>query len=275
MEMKRASQFSLAELTAFWNLGYTGYFVPVQFTEAQMENWIHYGDFDLDRSLILVDGDQPAGFSFLGVRRDRGWIGGFGITPDYRGKGLSYPLFAAHVDLIRETELTHVQLEVLIENWAQKVYAAAGFVTGRRLSILRGALPDGGNDQPVRLASPQSMLVHSERVHAGAPAPWQRQPAWLAKSLPANANALYTGPAEQPTGFLFYKLLENNSLSLLDAAAGRPEADQLIAMLARLYPGFTVTIVNEQEGSAIHQALTAIGCTEVKAQFEMHWRRES
>lgn len=271
MELKRASQFSLAELTAFWNLGYTGYFIPIQFTEAQMENWIRCGDLDLDRSLVLMDGDKPAGFSFLGVRGDRGWIGGFGITPDYRGKGLAYSLFADH---LKRIELDHVQLEVLVENWASKVYAAAGFVTERRLSILRGKLPDGGNEQPVRLASPQALLPHSERLHAEAPAPWQRQPAWLTKSLPANANALYTGPADQPTGFLCYRVLENNSLTLLDAAApGRPEADQLVAMLARLYPGFTVTILNEPEGSAIHQALTAAGCTEFKAQYEMHWRQ--
>ena len=97
MEIRRGSELSPSQLTEAWNLGYTGYFVPVYFTEAQLSQWMEAGSFDLSRSLILMDGLTPAGFSFLGVRGRRGWIGGFGIaifylvcTRYFPGYGVAY-----------------------------------------------------------------------------------------------------------------------------------------------------------------------------------------
>lgn len=55
MELVPASRYSTAEVTAIWNLGYANYFVPINFTEAQMEQWIRNGDLDMGRSA-----DDPA-----------------------------------------------------------------------------------------------------------------------------------------------------------------------------------------------------------------------
>lgn len=270
MQLIPASQFTLAERTRLWNLGYDGYFVPVQFTEAQMGTWTRCADFDLDHSLVLVDGDGPAGFSYLGVRGTRGWIGGFGITPEFRGKGLAYTLFADHVAHIRSSmPLTSVQLEVLVENWAWKVYARAGFAKTRRLTVLQGTLPAGGSSGGVRQMAAPALLSCSERLHEAAPAVWQREPAWLTKSLTEQAQGLVIGPEDAPVGMLLC-LLQGESVRIMDAAAlGQAEAGELVQALARLHPGRTVTLVNEPEDSPIHQALTDLGCAEVRAQWEM------
>jgi hypothetical protein len=37
-----------------------------------------------------------------------------------------------------------------------------------------------------------------------------------------------------------------------------------------MYPGFTVAIGDEPEGSPFHQALTALGCHEAQARWEMN-----
>jgi ribosomal protein S18 acetylase RimI-like enzyme len=271
LELKRASEFTLAELTRFWNLGYTGYFTPISFTEAMMANHLRCGDLDLDHSLVLMDGEELAGFSFLGVRERRGWIGGVGVPPAARGRGIAHGLFADHMAVIRaELGLASVQLEVLVENWARKVYERAGLRVTRRLSILQGALPERGSTTTAE-GSPLALLEHHPRLHRTCPAVWQREPGWISKSLPETAGGLYTGPAAAPTGFLLYAPA-GEDLRLIDAAAESMEsAAELVAGLSRLHPGKGLIAVNEPEGGPIHAALTAAGLTEARAQYDMKW----
>jgi ribosomal protein S18 acetylase RimI-like enzyme len=273
VEFVNASQFDLPALTRIWNEGYTGYFVPITFTEPILEKWLHCGDFDLEQSLVAMDGETPAGFSLLGIREDRGWIGGFGVAPAYRGRGLSYKLFAEHeARWGMGTALRTVQLEVLTENWARKVYEAAGFHVTRRLSILQGKLPVGAPAGGASSATPADLFAHHAAVHAAVPPGWQREPGWMAKALPAEALALYTGPAASPAGLAIY-VAKDESVRLYDAAAvDDASAMLLVRELAHRHPGLTVSVANEPEGP-IHRALTAIGCTEARAQHEMRWER--
>lgn len=269
--MKRASEFTLAELTRFWNLGYTDYFTPITFTEAMLENWFRCGDFDLDRSVVRMEGDELVGFSLLGLRERRGWIGGVGVAPAFRGRGIAYDLFADHMAVIHaELGLASVQLEVLVENWARKVYERAGLQVTRRLSILQGPLPEAGSSSAAE-ASPIALLDHHARLHQSCPAVWQREPGWITKSLPETAAGLYTGPAGAPTGFLLYAPA-GDGLRVIDATAlDEAAATELVSGLSRLHPGKTLVSVNEPEGGPIHAALTAAGLTEVRAQYDMKW----
>lgn len=269
MEYVKASRFSVPELTQIWNAGYTGYFVPVEFTEQMVTNWFRCGDIDLDRSLVAMDGQTPAAFSLLGVRGDRGWIGGFGVAPAYRGQGLAYRLFAEHA---ARFDLRTVQLEVLTENWARKVYEKAGFAVTRRLSILSGKLP-AGSGAAVQEAAPADVLAHSARLHAACPAVWQREPDWIRKALPAGARAVYTGPSAAPMGFAVFAAT-GESLRLLDAIATDEDAAAgLVGALGAVAPGAALSAVNEPEGGPVHRALSAVGCSEARAQYEMRWQR--
>lgn len=272
LELKRGDQLPLSLLTEAWNLGYTGYFIPVYFTDSELTQWMEAGSFDLSRCLVLMDGEAPVGFSFLGVRGGRGWLGGFGISPGYRGRGLAYHLFQEHVDLCRETGMEALQLEVLVENWAHKVYARAGFAVTRRLTILQGSLPRRSLRPVARVGSPMRILAHSDRLHGANPPVWQRELASLAVSMPDYTNALYTGPEDRPTGYLLYQAVADR-VRILDAAGGEGEAAALIGGLAARYPEIPVSVVNEPEGSPFYRTLTALGCTEVRAQWEMRWSR--
>jgi ribosomal protein S18 acetylase RimI-like enzyme len=274
MEFVRASQFDLPALTRLWNQGYTGYFVSIAFTEPMMEGWLRNGDFDLEHSVVAMDGEAPAGFSLLGVRGDRGWIGGVGVVPAYRGQGLAYKLFAAHRDLWQaELPLRTVQLEVLTENWARKVYEAAGFTVARRLSILQGTLPADAPESAAFDATPADLFPQHAAVHASCRPVWQREPGWMSKALPPAARAIYTGSAAAPTGLAFYTPGEG-SVRLADAAAVDDAAAlALVRGLASRYPGQGISVVNEPEGGPIHRALTAIGCTEARAQYDMRWQQ--
>ena len=52
----------------------------------------------------------------LGLRGERGWCGGFGIVPEFRGMGLANWLCEKLVERGRELELATLQLEVLAQN---------------------------------------------------------------------------------------------------------------------------------------------------------------
>lgn len=88
------------------------------------------GDLDLDSSPVLIDGGELVGFSYLGRRGDRGWIGGFGVAPAHRGRGVGREIFAEQMAVIRRLGLARVQLEVLRQNWAKKLYARGGIALG-------------------------------------------------------------------------------------------------------------------------------------------------
>lgn len=87
MRVIPASRFAIRDLTEFWNLSYSGYFVPVSFTEEMLTRWIFQGTLDLDRSPVLMEGDAFAGISLLGIRGSRGWIGGSASPQSTVGRG--------------------------------------------------------------------------------------------------------------------------------------------------------------------------------------------
>jgi ribosomal protein S18 acetylase RimI-like enzyme len=273
MKTERASAFTLAELTRFWNQGYTGYFVPTTFPEVMLDRWFKQGAMDLDNSLIMRHQEQIVGFSFLGRRGERGWIGGFGIAPDFRGKGFSSVLFAEHVGIMQALNLRHVQLEVLSQNWAQKVYARAGFVIDRVLSVLTGELPVAtGAPEEVAPGHAEELLAHHARLHGHFPACWQREPAYLTALPPAAPlQGLRVGGASEPRGYLVYTC-SGGQLRIVDGAAlGESDAVALVEALAFHNPGAAVTLINEPQGSPLQRALLAAGITERQTQLEMTW----
>ncbi len=273
MKVERASAFSLAVLTELWNLGYAGYFIPLQYTEALLAQHIRAGDLDLGSSLVLVDDGALVGFSFLGRRGDRGWIGGVGVAPDHRGKGVARALFAEHMSLARQLGLARVQLEVLRQNWAKKVYAGAGFTATRDLVMAAGTLPRAAVAPPVSRAEGEGALFeHHARLHAAFPACWQREVESLrAASAVGAVEVLAVGPEAAPTAMLVLGT-QAGALRIRDGAAlDDAAAEELVAALSARYPEASVTLANEPEGSPLHRALLAAGLVEKLAQHEMCW----
>src|SRR5262245_60423833 len=83
-----ASTFDDAALADLFNRGYSGYVAPVSLNAEQLAAMIALQDLErADSAVIRVDG-APAAFAFLGVRGRRGWIGGMGVAPEFRGRGL-------------------------------------------------------------------------------------------------------------------------------------------------------------------------------------------
>src|SRR4051794_36292166 len=129
---------SPAELAAAFNTVYTDYVVPFVVNEAWARQHVAANSIALEHSpLWLDDSGALVALAALGVRGERGWVGGFGVAPDYRGQGLSRQLARATLDRARQASLRRVQLEVITSNArAIRTYERAGFVRTRDLLIL-------------------------------------------------------------------------------------------------------------------------------------------
>ena len=82
--LEPASARSHAELAALFTAGYEGYYMPVAVDESAFSFMAGTWDYDLDASLVAVDGGD-VGLCMLGVRGASGWIGGVGIVAGRRG----------------------------------------------------------------------------------------------------------------------------------------------------------------------------------------------
>lgn len=256
-------------LLALWNAGYEGYFVPITLTTEQLERYVRRGGIDLGRSLVMrVDG-EPAAFSLLGIDGERGWIGGFGVAPAFRGRGLSYALMREHAARFRGWGLRHVQLELFEQNWVRRTYEAAGFRVTRRLPCLAGIAPASG--RPLPTLPLDEALEHHGRLHADFPASWDSEPRFLRRAFPADGEIVIAGPPERPSGILLAAPLGERARVHDAAAEDDASAARLVEALGALFPARSVIVVNEPEGSPIHRALLAAGFAEESAQLEMHW----
>jgi hypothetical protein len=208
---------------------------------------------------------------------ERAWIGGFGIAPSHRGRGLAVGLMREQLDVARESGVRRAHLEVLTQNWAARSYERAGFVTTRRLSVLQGTL--GGAIPPVAELAGAAWLDTVDvpdlkgqlrRLHGTHPAAWTREP----ESVMHDTDGLRCLAVGDP-GDLSGALLVRDQAGVLQvadvAARDRASAQLLVAALVDERAGRECRVVNEPEGSPSADAFLAAGLVEVLAQHEMHW----
>ena len=233
MKLVPADTLSTAELADLFTRGYEGYFVPVQVDEAAMRFMID--SWDIDLSLSRVAGD--VGLCNLGVRGDRGWIGGIAVVPPARRQGVGRRLMEAVLGVAPPT----VTLEVLEQNEpAIGLYEDLGFERVRVLEVW---------------SVPATPLVEARAVEpaplGGEGLPWQREDA----SLPPGGYERF----ELDGGAV---LVRGTNVLQLTA----PDEDTAAALLSR---GTAVQFVNVPEGDVASGALRRLGGELTLRQFEM------
>ncbi|HUP49007.1 MAG TPA: GNAT family N-acetyltransferase, partial [Thermoanaerobaculia bacterium] len=121
--LRPASLYSRADLADMWSLAYRDYFADLQFDERKLAAHIAVHDIDLARSMVLESEEREfIGLSLLALRGARGWIGGFGVSPKFRRLGYSAVLIRSQLAVAHGAGLGSVQLEVLMQNWASRIY---------------------------------------------------------------------------------------------------------------------------------------------------------
>jgi len=270
LHLRPATALGEEELARALERAYEDYVVPFAMDVDRLRRHVDANDVDLDSSLVLVDaaGDVAA-VALLAVRGERGWIGGFGVTTPFRGRGLGHRLGALVEDAARQIGLRELQLEVFVQNdRARRVYDAQGFEAVREVLIL--TRPPSGPPTPASLPVPAtdpSVVLSTTRPD---PDPvWQREAAGVARV--DGVQALVTPDASAPRGAML--LLDGAAGALvLDVWGDAEAARALTTELARSRPDAAATLLNEPDGSPALPGLLAAGWREAGRQVEMRKR---
>lgn len=268
------SGMSVAELAEGTNRTFAGYFVPVQHAPLGFAARCRQLGMDVGQSVALRHRDgRLAGLTMLAIRSERGWCGGFGIVPEFRGRGLSRRLVEALIARARGAGLRTLQLEVITQNDpAIRTYARAGFQHVRDLLILSGSAGrDALGEAPgweVAEVAPLDALCTGADLPQSVPC-WQREPVTLLLTDHLTALIACRGgrvgavllSRRDPAGGPVCPL----HLAFTDEAAAR-------ALLARACAGGeppALFVLNEPEDSPALPLFQSLGLREQRRQHEM------
>jgi GNAT superfamily N-acetyltransferase len=284
-----ASSFSLDALADIFTRSFENYFYPGTTTAEQLARRVRIENLDLRHSLVMLEGEEPAGQALIGLRGEHAWCGGFGVMLPFRGRGLARPLAAAMLEQARQAGVRTFSLEVLTRNErAIKAYAGIGLRTRRDLLILELRNPEapttdhrpplyGGpsvaasssaadaESSVVEIAEPARLLDRFAPLHL-TPAAWQRDlPALLVQG---GLRGLAIPAGNIMAAYLLYQAGADGSARIADL--GATQVAQAGALLAALQAHFTRLItINEPADSPLLPAFKSTGFVEIDRQHEM------
>ncbi len=233
--------------------------MPFAVDEAALRGMVDAFDIALDRSRVAVAEDgEPVGLANLGVRGDRGWIGGLGVVAKARRHGIGRRLMESVLD----GAPPEVGLEVIEENEpAIRLYDALGFERTRMLEVwtLAGDAP-ASTARPATSDEAHAWIVEHRRERP----PWQRDDASLSADL--------DGLVGEGGAALFRTQDDRVNVLQLEAHDEHAAAELLAGALAH---GGSLSYVNVPEGDPASAALERLGGTLRLRQYEMALRTRS
>jgi ribosomal protein S18 acetylase RimI-like enzyme len=252
VELRPATELTRPELARLFTAAYEGYFVPFQVDEARLAHMVDAFDLDLGRSLVAYEDTAPIGLASLGLRGDRTWLGGVGVVPAHRRRGIGERLARALLENARAAGAREMVLEVIVENApAIALYEKLGFETTRRLEVLSLTAADGprGDDADPGEAHARIGAARTE------PEPWQRED--------ATVDNLEGVAALTADGAVALYRKEGERVNLLQATGANA------ALVAALRTRGPVSALNYTADGVVAAALRDAGATVVVTQLEM------
>lgn len=223
---------------------------------------LHLAANQIDRSLSPIwyaDDETLVAAGTLAVRGERGWIGGFGVAPPHRGRGVAGALLESIVQGARLHALRSIELEVLVDNArAIRTYERGGFSVRRKLESSR-QLRTRSSTTPARLVSAAPFLERRDLV---VPC-WQRETVSL-RSQPALCGVALTEDA--------YAIFRHNRSEGQILKIEAQSSDHVAALASSITETFdleAVSLFNEPAESAIAGYVRALGWEGTFEQYEM------
>lgn len=264
--------YTQSQLSEMHNASFQGYFVPLEMTARMSADFWRINQVDAALSVVMHEQEGKGEGAFVGLARvgsrgKRGWCGGFGIVPDFRGSGASTLLATEMVRVARASGLESIQLEVLAQNVrAIKLYEKVGFVKTRRLlglEIASAALPADAAARVERVSLEELLPA----FHRGRRPAWSNElPALLSMNLDAFA---LVSPGGERGGILVQHA--NEKMRVVTALLGETVTTPAVAALLKTAAGDaqSVQVYNEAEGSLFLEHCQQLGFSEWFTQYEM------
>lgn len=267
LSFRPASSFSLEEYADIFTRSFAGYFYPATQTVQDMAARVRIESIDLHRSVVLMVGDEPAGEATMAIRGDRAWCGGFGIAPEFRGKGYAKPLFAEFLAQAQQAGIKHLTLEALTQNErALKTYTGAGMKIVRETHLFEWLhpAPDKVDAAMWPAADMQMVTENFHRLHEFVPV-WARDlPGMMLRA------GLRQIKFETDDHVVAYALLSGSGgeVRIVDFAVD--DIFVAVSLLQILQMSSTkITCIDEPEGSLTAQAFNMAAFRKFDSQYEL------
>jgi len=118
---------------------FADYIVPMKLTRPFFLDFLRSVGGDLANVLVALDGERIVGYVNPVIDGQEAWIGGVGVLPTYRRRGLGRDLMLASEDFARGKGAREVWLEVIEGNYgAQKLYEGMGYAPTRKYLTAEG-----------------------------------------------------------------------------------------------------------------------------------------
>lgn len=143
MKIKTVAQCTLDEVLKAWNKGFEGYFIEINMTAEMFLQRLVGEGLSPEHSIVVFDQEEPIAIVMNGFRTIDGqktaWNGGTGISPAYRGKGVSRLLMEETLAIYKRENVELGTLEAIKENQvAIALYEKYGYVVANQLLFLSG-----------------------------------------------------------------------------------------------------------------------------------------
>jgi ribosomal protein S18 acetylase RimI-like enzyme len=237
------------------------YPVPITFSSEQLHLHITYNDVDTAASPLWYDDTgKVLAAALLGVRAKRGWIGGFGVAPQHRGRGYAAELIRTLKETASNRGLESIQLEVLCDNVpALSAYISGGFEVTRRLISFERLVEDGRKPDGFVSSIPDGFIDLADAV----------QPCWQRERHTLRNGAVSTAISDGERTYALFRYNDQVAQVLKLGAAGAAALDDLARAIAAGREFQSVMLLNEPEDSPITDYARGAGWTQTFAQYEM------
>lgn len=210
MKIKTVAQCTLDEVLKAWNKGFEDYFIEINMTAEMFLQRLVGEGLSPEHSIVVFDQEEPIAIVMNGFRTIDGqktaWNGGTGISPAYRGKGVSRLLMEETLAIYKRENVELGTLEAIKENQvAIALYEKYGYVVANQLLFLSGeyeatAIPTVALQiEAIRPEQLAHLSFYRENV------PWQCS--W--QSVKHGEAKVFYNDNNEPLGYMLYKTLWN------------------------------------------------------------------
>jgi predicted GNAT family acetyltransferase len=220
-----------------------------------------YNDVDPAASPLWYDDEgNVLAAALLAIRGKRAWIGGFGVAPEYRGRGYAADLLRTLERTARERGLHSIQLEVLVDNHpAIQTYRKGGFEIARTLRSFERIVEDARKPDGFASGSAGEFIDMPDAV----PPCWQRERAALRN------GAVSTAVADTRNNFALFRFNAHAAQVFKVHAGDAKSFDALACAIASGREFQSVLLLNEPDESPIAAYAKTARWSEPFTQYEM------
>jgi len=175
IQIARLSQERLDELIQAQNDIFSDYIVPMKSSRQFFIEFQNSVGGDTRNVIVALSDDKIIGYVNPVIDGKEGWIGGVGVVPSSRGKGIGKMLMLAAEEFCKSKGVSEMSLEVIEGNLrAQRLYERLGYTGTRKYLTAEGrpARFEGFGAMPMKANMSEILALH-ERSYKDTC--WQRR----------------------------------------------------------------------------------------------------